>query len=93
MLATLPQITRKMDFETPAILKALAEATRYLNTLAEVEILKKARWGRESYYLNTRLIDLLFNIPVIRRGNTNDDRKDRGGDDRNRSLLEKRISQ
>ncbi len=56
-------------------------ATRYLNTLAEAGILEKARWGRESYYLNARLIDLLFNIPVIRRGKTNDDREGRGGDE------------
>ncbi len=53
-------------------------ATRYLNTLADIGILTKARWGRESYYLNARLIDLLFNIPVIRRGNTDDDREGRG---------------
>ena len=42
-------------------------ATRYLNALAKDGILKKARWGRESYYLHTKLIDLLFNIPVIGR--------------------------
>ncbi len=56
-------------------------ATRYLNTLATVGILKKARWGRESYYLNVMLIDLLFNIPDIRRGNMTDDREGRGGDE------------
>ena len=42
-------------------------ATRYLNTLTKDGILKKARLGRESYYLNSKLINLLFNIPVIRR--------------------------
>ena len=42
-------------------------ATRYLNTLTKDGILKKARWGRESYYLHSKLIDLLFNIPAIRR--------------------------
>ena len=42
-------------------------ATRYLNTLTKDGILKKARLGRESYYLHSKLINLLFNIPVIRR--------------------------
>ncbi len=42
-------------------------ATRYLNTLTKDGILNKARWGRESYYLHTKLIDLLFHIPVIRQ--------------------------
>ena len=42
-------------------------ATRYLNTLTKDGILKKARLGRESYYLHSKLIDLLFNIPVICR--------------------------
>ncbi len=42
-------------------------ATRYLNTLAKDGILERGRWGRESYYLHTKLIDLLFNIPVIRQ--------------------------
>ena len=44
-----------------------ATATRHLDTLAAAGILKKARLGRENYYLNTKLIDLLFNIPAIQR--------------------------
>ncbi len=47
-------------------------ATRYLDTLDKAGVVKKARWGRESYYLNTGLIDLLFNIPAIPRVNTTD---------------------
>ena len=49
-------------------------ATRYLNTLAKDGILEKARWGRENYYLHTKLINLLFNIPVISRTNATADR-------------------
>ena len=49
-------------------------ATRYLDTLANEGILKKSRLGRENYYLNTELIDVLFNIPVIRRTKAADDR-------------------
>ena len=74
MLTTLEQISREIDFETPAILKVLAQANRYLDTFARLGILKKARLGRESYYPNTGLINLLFNIPVIRRANRTDDR-------------------
>lgn len=42
-----------------------ATATRYLDTLAEAEILEKHKLGRENYYLNKSLVDLLFNIPKI----------------------------
>ena len=48
-------------------------ATRYLDTLAKGGILRKARLGRESYYINTELTDLLFDIPDIRRANVADD--------------------
>ena len=44
-----------------------ATATRYLDTLAKEGILEKSRLGRENYYLNIELIDVLFNIPAIRR--------------------------
>ena len=36
-----------------------ATATRYLETLVEGRILKKVRLGRENYYINTKLFDLL----------------------------------
>ncbi len=38
-----------------------ATATRYLDILAEAHILEKNKIGRESYYINKRLFDLLKN--------------------------------
>ena len=49
-------------------------ATRYLDILDKEGILKKSRLGRENYYLNTELTDVLLNIPVIRRTKATDDR-------------------
>ena len=43
-----------------------ATATRYLDALAKDGVLKKHKLGRESYYINTKLIDLLFNMPELR---------------------------
>ena len=43
-----------------------ATATRYLDVLAEDGILKKHKLGRENYYINFRLIDLLFNMPELK---------------------------
>jgi Fic family protein len=40
-----------------------ATATRYLDALTEFGILDKQKLGRESYYLNKDLVDLLFNMP------------------------------
>ncbi|WP_424945831.1 hypothetical protein [Candidatus Spongiihabitans sp.] len=73
-MTTLEQISREIDFETPAILKVLAQANRYLDTFARLGILKKARLGRESYYPNTGLINLLLNIAAIHRANRTNDR-------------------
>ncbi|MDD5393505.1 MAG: Fic family protein [Thiothrix sp.] len=42
-----------------------ATATRYLDALAVDGVLEKHRLGRENYYLNKALVDLLFNIPKI----------------------------
>lgn len=42
-----------------------ATATRYLDALAQHGILEKHKLGRENYYLNKELVDLLFNIPII----------------------------
>ena len=42
-----------------------ATATRYLDALHASGILEKHKLGRESYYLNTMLVDLLFNLPPI----------------------------
>ena len=43
-----------------------ATATRYLDALAKDGVLEKHKLGRENYYLNKELVDLLFNIPAIR---------------------------
>ncbi len=42
-----------------------ATATRYLDALADDGILQKHRLGRESFYTNHRLIDVLFNLPNL----------------------------
>jgi len=46
-----------------------ATATRYLDALAESGILEKHRLGRESYYVNRELVDLLFRMPPMDIGN------------------------
>lgn len=43
-----------------------ATATRYLDALSKDEILSKHKLGRESYYVNEDLINLLFNLPPIK---------------------------
>ncbi|WP_240945866.1 Fic family protein [Pseudomaricurvus alkylphenolicus] len=40
-----------------------ATATRYLDALSQQGSLTKHRHGKESYYINHKLIDLLFNMP------------------------------
>lgn len=42
-----------------------ATATRYLNALAEDGLLVKQKLGRENFYINVSLIDLLFNMPAL----------------------------
>ena len=42
-----------------------ATATRYLDALADDGVLQKHRLGRESFYTNHLLIDLLFNMQQI----------------------------
>lgn len=42
-----------------------ATATRYLDALAKGGVLDKQKLGRENYYINSRLIDLLFNMPEL----------------------------
>lgn len=37
-------------------------ATRYLNELARIGLMRKIKVGRESYYMNTALLDLLSNV-------------------------------
>lgn len=40
-------------------------ATRHLDDLAEGGILIKQKMGRENYYINFKLVELLFNIPEL----------------------------
>lgn len=42
-----------------------ATATRYLDDLAKGGILDKHRLGRENYYINRDLVQLLFNLPPL----------------------------
>jgi Fic family protein len=42
-----------------------ATATRYLDALATNGILHKHRLGRENYYINAALVELLFNLPEL----------------------------
>lgn len=42
-----------------------ATATRYLDTLAMDGILQKHKLGRENYYINHALVNLLFNLPDL----------------------------
>jgi len=42
-----------------------ATATRYLEALAKDGILKKHKLGRESYYINSALIEIIFNMPEL----------------------------
>jgi len=44
-----------------------ATATRYLDALAEKSILQKHKLGRESYYINFMLVDLLFNMSELEK--------------------------
>jgi len=44
-----------------------ATATRYLDALARGGILTKHRLGRENYYVNRELVNLLFNMPALDR--------------------------
>lgn len=42
-----------------------ATANRYLDELAKGDILDKHRLGRENYYINRELVQLLFNLPPL----------------------------
>jgi len=43
-----------------------ATATRYLETLANDGLLQKHKIGRENYYVNHELVNLLFNLPEMK---------------------------
>ncbi len=53
----------KVQFLEHDIRVSRATATRYLDALADYGILEKHKLGRENYYLNRELVELLFNIP------------------------------
>jgi len=42
-----------------------ATATRYLDALAKGGVLQKHKSGRENYYVNHALVNLLFNLPAL----------------------------
>lgn len=44
-----------------------ATATRYLDALANDKILQKHKLRRENYYVNFQLVDLLFNMPELKK--------------------------
>ena len=43
-------------------------ATRYLDQLSEKGILEKQKYGRDNYYINKPLGDILVNIPCMPLG-------------------------
>lgn len=45
-----------------------ATATRYLDALAKGGVLQKHKLGRENYYINQALVNLLFNLPNLDDG-------------------------
>lgn len=55
----------KVQFLEHDLKVSRATATRYLDALAADGVLEKHKLGRENYYLNKALVDLLFNIPKI----------------------------
>jgi DNA-binding IclR family transcriptional regulator len=42
-----------------------ATATRYLDELTRIGLMDKLKLGRESYYLNRALVDLLTNVQSL----------------------------
>ena len=48
-----------------------ATATRYLDALTENGVLEKHKLGRENYYVNSKLVVLLFNISEVEMEKTN----------------------
>lgn len=55
----------KVQFLEDDLNVSRATATRYLDALALDGVLEKHKLGRENYYLNKALVDLLFNIPKM----------------------------
>ncbi|WP_293356228.1 hypothetical protein [Phenylobacterium sp.] len=40
-------------------------ATRYLDELTRIGLMRKLKLGRESYYMNTALLSLLGNVQAV----------------------------
>lgn len=55
----------KIQFLVRDLQISRATATRYMDALDEGGIMEKQRLGRESYNLNRKRTDLLFNVPSI----------------------------
>jgi Fic family protein len=55
----------KVAFLEHDITVSRATATRYLEALARDGLLHKHKLGRENYYINHALVDLLFNLPAL----------------------------
>lgn len=55
----------KVAFAERDLKVSRATATRYLDALARDGILTKHRLGRENYYINHELVNLLFNMPAL----------------------------
>jgi Fic family protein len=52
-------LMREMD------IKSRLTASRYLDELVRIGLMRKVRLGRENYYINTQLLELLVNIKSI----------------------------
>ena len=52
----------KIDFVMLELAVSRITATRYLDELAQIELLEKRKIGRENFYINTALFDLLGNV-------------------------------
>ncbi|MFC3120446.1 hypothetical protein [Agaribacter flavus] len=55
----------KMAFVEKDLLVSRETASRYLDALNESKILSKHKLGRESYYVDDALVNLLINLPSI----------------------------
>jgi Fic family protein len=54
----------KIEFVMKDLSVSRITATRYLDELALLNILNKQKLGRENYYINTELFNLLGNVKV-----------------------------
>ena len=52
----------KIDFVMADLSVTRITATKYLDELASLRILFKKKMGRDNYYINTELFDLLTNV-------------------------------